>query len=796
MHNDESVSNYFLRVDEIVNCIKNLGEEVKEVVVVEKVLRSLSPKFESKVSVVEEKENLRNLTMSQLHGILTAYEMRKGGPSDRREAAFKASGKGDYYESGHLSEEDEESNFVKNLQRGAGRFKGKLPFKCFACGRVGHYVAKCPHKDKLDKSKEPVRWNKKQNVNKKSYYTHEDSDGLSNSDEDEQGNNYRLLMAFEDDDFMDAIDEEGLYEKISRLKICLEEKNVIIDTLQFQLAEKKKLHEKLECEIVGLRKEIDKTKALNLRFVKGSETLHEIINVKCSPLIKTSLGYNEEASQAQNHPPPKVILMQQGGVSKGQIKITRSRFRQTTQKEQASSVKTWRRKEPQPERCGIALYAEGQENQWYIDSGCSKHMTGDKEKLQSYSALEKEKVSFGNDTPALIKGKGSVQLKEKVKAGNVMYVDGLKHNLLSVSQMCDQGTEFGKKTRTNFPKKEGSASRPLELVHTDVCGPSRKRSPRGEEYFILFIDEFSRMCWIGLMKHKDEAFEKFKSFKALVENESDHKIKCLKSDRGGEFTSNEFFDFCEEHGIRREFSTAKTPQQNGVVKRMNRTVQQMARAMLDESGTPATFWVEVAFAVVVILNKTNVRVNRTQTPHELWYRETPSVKYFKIFGSKCYIKNNDENIGKFEPRADEGILLGYSPHSKAYKCYNKRLGRIVDNIDVVVDEKENTPRQVRSEDFEDDEDYPSPSNQIHDQEETHEALEEQIRIEEKTPSRYVQKNHPESQILGQKEAGIQTRRTIAEASSYMALLSSTEPQNVREACKDECWVKAMDEELE
>jgi len=93
-------------------------------------------------------------------------------------------------------------------------------------------------------------------------------------------------------------------------------------------------------------------------------------------------------------------------------------------------------KEPQPERCGIAFYAEGQENQWYIDSGCSKHMTGDKEKLQSYSALEKgKKVSFGNDTPVVIKGKGTVQLKEKVKAGNVLYVDGLKHNLLSVSQM-------------------------------------------------------------------------------------------------------------------------------------------------------------------------------------------------------------------------------------------------------------------------------------------------------------------------------------------------------------------------
>ena len=225
--------------------------------------------------------------------------------------------------------------------------------------------------------------------------------------------------------------------------------------------------------------------------------------------------------------------------------------------------------------------------------------------------------------------------------------------------------------------------------------------------------------------------------------------------------SDEFFYFCEEHGIRREFSTARTPQQNGVVERMNRTVQKMARAMLDESRIPATFWGEAAFATITILNKTNVRVNNTQTPHKLWYGKTSIVKYFKNFGRKCYIKGIDEKLGKFEPRADEGILLGYSSRSKGHKCYNKRLGKFFESIDVVVDEVGKNPKQVRTKEWEEDEENPSTSNQTNvEEEETNEAPEEKIMAEEKTPSRYVQKNHLETQILGQKEAGVQTRRTI------------------------------------
>ena len=179
--------------------------------------------------------------------------MKKGGPLDMKEATFKASGKGQLNESRHTSEGEEESNFVKNLQWCSGRFRGKLPFKYFACGRIDHYAAKCPHKDKFDKGKESAKWNRKQSASKKSYYTHEDSNGLSNSDEDENNIDYRLLMTCDNDNFWDSLEEDDLHEEISKLKICLEENNMIIDILTYKLSQKKKHNEKLECEIMGLR---------------------------------------------------------------------------------------------------------------------------------------------------------------------------------------------------------------------------------------------------------------------------------------------------------------------------------------------------------------------------------------------------------------------------------------------------------------------------------------------------------------------------------------------------------------
>jgi hypothetical protein len=388
-------------------------------------------------------------------------------------------------------------------------------------------------------------------------------------------------------------------------------------------------------------------------------------------------------------------------------------------KSPAENVKFWNKKES--DKCGLVLSAQRKMKPWYIDSGCSKHMTGDKGKFLSLSESKSGNVTFGNDAPGKIKGKAMVSLSNgKLKSQDVLLVDGLKHNLLSVSQMCDRGCEVlftsndckiksvnsgqvvakgirtknnvyvlkenreechlrkhdeswlwhrrlgninfdhliklknleavknllriskpqdsmckscqvGKQNRTQFKSKRfTSTEKPLQLVHMDLCGPSRQEGTGKENYFMLIIDDYSRLTWI--------AFLKFKIFKALIETQTGKRLKAVRLDRGGEFMSRDFKEFCDEHGIKREYTIPRTPQQNGFVERQNRTVQEMARSMMNEKNIGQTYWVEAIHTVVHVLNKAHLRPQSDKTPYELWLGRPASIKHFKVFGSKCYMK--------------------------------------------------------------------------------------------------------------------------------------------------------------
>ena len=148
---------------------------------------------------------------------------------------------------------------------------------------------------------------------------------------------------------------------------------------------------------------------------------------------------------------------------------------------------------------------------------------------------------------------------------------------------------------------------------------------------MLLIDYYTRMTWVTFLKEKLEAFEKIKIFKAMVENETHVKIKCLRYDNGGEFTSNEFNEFCETHGIKRQFSAAKNPQHNDVVERKNRTVQEAVKTILNEEKLSDAYWKEAVYAAVYILNRGQLRVNNEKTPYELWYGIPALVKYFRVW---------------------------------------------------------------------------------------------------------------------------------------------------------------------
>jgi transposase InsO family protein len=133
---------------------------------------------------------------------------------------------------------------------------------------------------------------------------------------------------------------------------------------------------------------------------------------------------------------------------------------------------------------------------------------------------------------------------------------------------CQQG----KKTKTRFKSNEYSTTRPLKIVHTDLVGPTTTKGLKYERYFMLSVDDYTRMTAIFFLKNKSEDFEHFNIYKEMVENEMDSRIKCLRSDNGGEFTSKEFMDYCNSHGIRRQLLVSMKTQQNGVVERKNKTL--------------------------------------------------------------------------------------------------------------------------------------------------------------------------------------------------------------------------------
>lgn len=231
------------------------------------------------------------------------------------------------------------------------------------------------------------------------------------------------------------------------------------------------------------------------------------------------------------------------------------------------------------------------------------------------------------------------------------------------------------------------ASKKLQLVHADIRGPLKPSSNSNKRYILSFIDDFSRKAWVYFLHEKSEAFQNFKNYKISVEKEVGGHIASLRTDRGGEFASHEFEEFCKTQGIRRQLTAAYTPQQNGVAERKNRTIMNGVRAVLNERQVPKVFWPEAVKWCVHVQNRSPTSAIENLTPEEAWSNVKPTVEYFRVFGCVAHVHIPDQRRTKLEDKSKMCVFFGISDESKAYKLFDPISKKIIVSRDVVFEEE-------------------------------------------------------------------------------------------------------------
>ncbi|CAL8152285.1 unnamed protein product [Prunus armeniaca] len=478
---------------------------------------------------------------------------------------------------------------------------------------------------------------------------------------------------------------------------------------------------------------------------------------------------------------------------------------------------------------------------WYIDSGCSNHMTGDEGLLVNIQRNLTSKVKMGIGEVVPVAGKGTLVIKTKLGKKHiqeVMLVPRLEENLLTVGKMMEhgyylvfggnmvniyddqslrnlitwhkrlghlnersikllenqgmvhglphleqisvvcEGYMLGKQHRDSFPlESTWRATSPLELVHTDICGPMKTESIYGN-----------------------------RKFKAMTELQSGYKIKGLRSDRGGEFLSGEFNKFCDEFGIQRQLTVAYSPQQDGVARRKNRTVVEMAKSMLHEKGIPYEFWADAVNTAVYLLNRCPTKSLKKVTPFKAYTGRKLGIEHLKIFGSPCHVLIPSALRHKLEENSHKCIFVGYRLCEKGYRLFDPRTRKVILSRDVQFDENgswkwENTsagemtvPVPTENQDCNPSQDLDTQT-QIDEgitlQNEPSQSLDTQTQIDEGTTLQDEGISESSQAIDHTPKKWRSVNEIMAQCNMYIV-----EPESFEEANLDESWKNAMKAKLE
>ena len=947
MKEEESIHDFHMNLLEVDNSFEALGEKLSEEKLVRKMLRSLPKRFNMKITAIEEAQDIPSMKLEELVSSLQTFEMNLGEQTEKKGKGIAFVSCADEEEEADESDDDLSNDIamlgrqfnklqrrvdrrprrnVRNIQTDISKLgntstKTKTDDKstqnkgvqCHECEGFGHIRTECGTYLKKQKKGLTVSW----------------SDEDSDTDSENVAANHVSAMTDVCSTDVDSDDEEltfnelaSVYKKLSikSEELCRinEEQKVVISQLETEKAQLQNQVVSLESEVKVLSTNLkNMTKSVKM-LNTGTDMLDEILKVGKHAGDSSGVGFknkhhskntNTKFVPAQKKPDPGRMWthhtphQRPAGKEKfnawrchycgknGHIKpfcyklygYPKKRPQVQAKSARVTPKKMWKPKVSETAHIAHTSLRASSSEDWYFDSGCSRHMTGVEKFLINIKPHTTSFVTFGDGAKGEIRGSGKLSSKSLPDLDDVLLVKGLKANLISISQLCDQGLKVnftkneclitsdkgevlmkGSRSRDNcylwipeetahsttclisqeeevklwhqrlghlnlkgmkkivskeairgLPKLkivEGSicgecqvgkqvqmshpmlqhqvTSRVLELLHMDLMGPMQVESIGGKRYAFVVVDDFSRFTWVSFIREKSDTFDAFKELCLRLQREKDSGIVRIRNDHGKEFENSRFSEFCADEGIGHEFSSPITPQQNGVVERKNRTLQEAARVMLHAKKLPYYFWAEAMSTACYVLNRVTLRKGTSTTLYEIWKGRKPTVKHFHVFGSKCYILADREQRRKMDPKSDEGIFLGYSLTSRAYRVFNNRTRTMMESINVVIDDcSDNVP------DVDPDVDTSHPQPEDSEVVEIPEKTDQQEDVTpvNKGPSVRVQKNHPKELIIGSPESGVMTRSR--EVVSNACFVSKVEPKNVKEALTDEFWIEAMQEEL-
>nr|GEV56120.1 hypothetical protein [Tanacetum cinerariifolium] len=385
---------------------------------------------------------------------------------------------------------------------------------------------------------------------------------------------------------------------------------------------------------------------------------------------------------------------------------------------------------------------------WYLDSGCSRYMIGDRSKLTNYVDNFFRIVRFENNQFEAIVSYGYYKLGNTIIL-RFYYVEGLSHNLFSVRQFYDEGLKVAFRQHTchirnndmvdllqgsgttnpysislndmtlnelarnnivrGLPKlkydkdhlclscqlgKSKKSSHPpntvntnteiLNTLHMDLYGPMRIESVNKKKYILVIVDDYTRFVWVRFLRTKDETPKVIKKFIVTTQRALNATVRYVRTDNGTEIVIKTLTELFESVGITYNTSVPQSPQQNGVVKRRNRTLMEAARTTLIFAKALLFLWAEAVATACYTLKRSLVHTLHEKTYYELLKGKKTELKYFRLFGSLCYPTNDYDDLGKLKAKA--GIFVGYAPTKKAYQIFNKRTRKIQETVLVTFDE--------------------------------------------------------------------------------------------------------------